>query len=336
MFYDYARKVRSIHCVYLRSSIYVLIWKESSVCNPTTLLVLALRLTLTFVLSVSAMMSLLEQILGRIQKCGRAHIATEKAAFAHWLLDALLDGSDVFMPLLQQGVICSEKANSTAQNITADDGILYIKKQMTIIPHTIEFLVGHLMGRITVTLVSRVLDQPQEDFSWYEETVKLVSNYILTVIINTIIVTMRFLPSEMTWFGYIGWLSFSAFFFYAGQRFIIVPFLLAARGYELEYQKAQMISITFCYDWQMTIIMACLAPLMILTGAFMARLLTTSAALQSRNYAAAGPVAEQAISSIRTVTDFNGQEEECRRLVMFLTDFYLDSGPFPICIRASY
>uniref|UniRef100_A0A915EG18 Uncharacterized protein n=1 Tax=Ditylenchus dipsaci TaxID=166011 RepID=A0A915EG18_9BILA len=110
-----------------------------------------------------------------------------------------------------KGVMCSEKANSTAQNITADDGILYIKKQMTIIPHTTEFL-------------------PQEDFSWYEETVKLVSNYILTVIINTIIVTMRFLPSEMTWFGYIGWLSFSAFFFYAGQRFIIVPFLLAARG----------------------------------------------------------------------------------------------------------
>uniref|UniRef100_A0A915CPJ0 DUF7087 domain-containing protein n=1 Tax=Ditylenchus dipsaci TaxID=166011 RepID=A0A915CPJ0_9BILA len=57
--------LRSIHCVYLRSSIYVLIWKESSVCNPTTLLVLALRLTLAFVLSVSAMMSLLEQILNR-------------------------------------------------------------------------------------------------------------------------------------------------------------------------------------------------------------------------------------------------------------------------------
>uniref|UniRef100_A0A915DLZ3 Uncharacterized protein n=1 Tax=Ditylenchus dipsaci TaxID=166011 RepID=A0A915DLZ3_9BILA len=72
-------------------------------------------------------------------------------------------------------------------------------------------------------------------------------------------------------------------------------------------------SIAFYYDWQMTIIMACLAPLMILTGAFMARLLATSAALESRNYAAAGAVAEQAISSIRTVTAFNGQEEECMR-----------------------
>uniref|UniRef100_A0A915DPK3 Uncharacterized protein n=1 Tax=Ditylenchus dipsaci TaxID=166011 RepID=A0A915DPK3_9BILA len=54
-----------LNSIICKGRIYVLIWKESSVCNPTTLLVLALRLTLAFVLSVSAMMSLLEQILGR-------------------------------------------------------------------------------------------------------------------------------------------------------------------------------------------------------------------------------------------------------------------------------
>ncbi|KAI1723768.1 ABC transporter transmembrane region domain-containing protein [Ditylenchus destructor] len=78
--------------------------------------------------------------------------------------------------------------------------------------------------------------------------------------------------------------------------------------------------IAFYYDWKMTLIMASLSPLMIITGAFMARLLGASVRAESLNYAAAGAIAEQALSSIRTVVAFNGQEHECSRYDKALND----------------
>ena len=42
--------------------------------------------------------------------------------------------------------------------------------------------------------------------------------------------------------------------------------------------------------------------------------MTKTAASESTSYAKAGSIAEEVISSIRTVVAFNGQKKECKRL----------------------
>uniref|UniRef100_A0A914ZBL4 ABC transmembrane type-1 domain-containing protein n=1 Tax=Panagrolaimus superbus TaxID=310955 RepID=A0A914ZBL4_9BILA len=71
--------------------------------------------------------------------------------------------------------------------------------------------------------------------------------------------------------------------------------------------------IAFSYDWKLTLIMMSLSPLLVCCGLFMAKLMASSAAKEAKQYAAAGAIAEQALTSIRTVVAFNGEKHECDR-----------------------
>ncbi|CAD5226900.1 unnamed protein product [Bursaphelenchus xylophilus] len=71
--------------------------------------------------------------------------------------------------------------------------------------------------------------------------------------------------------------------------------------------------VAFTYDWYLTSIMMSLAPLMMGSGAFIAILMARSSANEAEKYAKAGNIAEEALSSVRTVYAFNGQMTECSR-----------------------
>uniref|UniRef100_A0AC34QSI0 p-glycoprotein n=2 Tax=Panagrolaimus sp. JU765 TaxID=591449 RepID=A0AC34QSI0_9BILA len=71
--------------------------------------------------------------------------------------------------------------------------------------------------------------------------------------------------------------------------------------------------IAFTYDWKLTLIMLSVSPFLIIAGAFMARMMASSAAKEAQLYSKAGSIAEQALTSIRTVVAFNGQVYECDR-----------------------
>uniref|UniRef100_A0AC35GMP4 Uncharacterized protein n=1 Tax=Panagrolaimus sp. PS1159 TaxID=55785 RepID=A0AC35GMP4_9BILA len=68
--------------------------------------------------------------------------------------------------------------------------------------------------------------------------------------------------------------------------------------------------IAFTYDWKLTLIMMSLAPFMVISGLFMAKFMESAAENEAKDYAQAGSVAEQALTSIRTVVAFNGQKHE--------------------------
>ncbi|VDK42595.1 unnamed protein product [Anisakis simplex] len=71
--------------------------------------------------------------------------------------------------------------------------------------------------------------------------------------------------------------------------------------------------VAFVYDWRLTLIMMSLSPFMVICGAFLAKLMASATAKESENYAVAGGIAEEVITSIRTVDAFNGQQLECDR-----------------------
>ncbi|CAB3398371.1 unnamed protein product [Caenorhabditis bovis] len=71
--------------------------------------------------------------------------------------------------------------------------------------------------------------------------------------------------------------------------------------------------IAFTYDWLLTLIMMSLSPFMMLCGAFVAKLLATASTIEAIKYAIAGGMAEEVLTSVRTVIAFNGQEHECRK-----------------------
>ncbi|VDM51137.1 unnamed protein product [Toxocara canis] len=71
--------------------------------------------------------------------------------------------------------------------------------------------------------------------------------------------------------------------------------------------------VAFAYDWRLTLIMMSLSPFMIIAGAFMAKLMASATAKEAENYATAGGIAEEVLSSIRTVVAFNGQQFESDR-----------------------
>ncbi|CAL2047788.1 unnamed protein product [Caenorhabditis brenneri] len=72
-------------------------------------------------------------------------------------------------------------------------------------------------------------------------------------------------------------------------------------------------AVAFTYDWLLTLIMMSLSPFMMICGLFLAKLLATAATKEAKQYAVAGGIAEEVLTSIRTVIAFNGQEYECKR-----------------------
>uniref|UniRef100_A0A0N5AI25 ABC-type xenobiotic transporter n=1 Tax=Syphacia muris TaxID=451379 RepID=A0A0N5AI25_9BILA len=71
--------------------------------------------------------------------------------------------------------------------------------------------------------------------------------------------------------------------------------------------------VAFTYDWKLTLIMMSLSPFMIICGAFLAKLMASATSSEVANYAEAGAIAEEVLTSVRTVVSFNAQETECKR-----------------------
>ncbi|CEF61347.1 LP14331p [Strongyloides ratti] len=82
--------------------------------------------------------------------------------------------------------------------------------------------------------------------------------------------------------------------------------------------------IAFTYDWRLTLIMMALSPFMVICGFFLAKLMATAAKREAEKYAIAGTIAEESLSSIRTVTAFNGQQRECKRYELALLNAMKD------------
>ncbi|KAJ1366072.1 Ubiquitin carboxyl-terminal hydrolase isozyme L1 [Parelaphostrongylus tenuis] len=80
------------------------------------------------------------------------------------------------------------------------------------------------------------------------------------------------------------------------------------------------LTVALTHEWKLTLIMLSLAPLMITCGAFIAKLMASAAIREAKKYAVAGGIAEEVLTSIRTVIAFNGQPYECERYDKALAD----------------
>nr|XP_042899922.1 uncharacterized protein LOC107456703 [Parasteatoda tepidariorum] len=78
--------------------------------------------------------------------------------------------------------------------------------------------------------------------------------------------------------------------------------------------------VGFIKGWQLTLVIMSLTPLLALSSAFLGKLVASSSAREQQKYAVAGGIAEEVLSSIRTVTSFNGQEREVKRYHAALLD----------------
>ncbi|CAG8466270.1 4849_t:CDS:10 [Dentiscutata heterogama] len=81
--------------------------------------------------------------------------------------------------------------------------------------------------------------------------------------------------------------------------------------------------IGFIKGWKLTLVLCAVFPLMAIAGAFMARALSRGTSEGQDAYAAAGGVAEQVFSGIRTVTAFGGQKHEIERYTAQLERAYI-------------
>ncbi|KAK9695034.1 hypothetical protein K7432_013175 [Basidiobolus ranarum] len=80
--------------------------------------------------------------------------------------------------------------------------------------------------------------------------------------------------------------------------------------------------IAFLAGWKMTLVLLTAVPVMGFCGALMAKYTMASSSAGQDSYAKAGGLAEQAISSIRTVVAFNGQGREVKRFEDVLATAY--------------
>ncbi|KAK3105070.1 hypothetical protein FSP39_016614 [Pinctada imbricata] len=83
----------------------------------------------------------------------------------------------------------------------------------------------------------------------------------------------------------------------------------------LQY-TAQFISgfaIGFWKGWKMTLVMMSLSPLLAICAGFFSKLIRSFTTREQEQYAAAGSVAEEVLSCVRTVISFNGQNQELKR-----------------------
>ncbi|GMR48617.1 hypothetical protein PMAYCL1PPCAC_18812, partial [Pristionchus mayeri] len=71
--------------------------------------------------------------------------------------------------------------------------------------------------------------------------------------------------------------------------------------------------IAFTHDWRLTLIMLAIVPVQVACGFTIAWIVSTFMHAEALKYGKAGSVAEEVISSIRTVVAFNGLERECKR-----------------------
>ncbi|CAO3565927.1 unnamed protein product [Mortierella alpina] len=80
--------------------------------------------------------------------------------------------------------------------------------------------------------------------------------------------------------------------------------------------------IGFVKGWKLSLVLMAAVPLIGVTAAFMAKYTVESASEGQGSYSKAGAVAEQAISSIRTVVAFGGQKRETAAYIRWLDEAY--------------
>ena len=69
----------------------------------------------------------------------------------------------------------------------------------------------------------------------------------------------------------------------------------------------------FVYGWDLTLVILSMMPLMVIFGGMAAKVQTSMAEKEMEAYGQAGAIAEEALSAVRTVVAFGGQEKEIER-----------------------
>ena len=72
-------------------------------------------------------------------------------------------------------------------------------------------------------------------------------------------------------------------------------------------------AIGFAEDWRLTLFLLAFTPLLAISGAVFGKLTAAFTSQEQKQYAGAGAVAEEVLSSIRTVIAFGGEEESAKR-----------------------
>ncbi|KAL9972823.1 hypothetical protein ACROYT_G019202 [Oculina patagonica] len=76
----------------------------------------------------------------------------------------------------------------------------------------------------------------------------------------------------------------------------------------------------FVYGWKLTLVIIAISPLIAIAGGIMGKLLTSMTTKELDAYAKAGSIAEEVLSSIRTVAAFGGEKKEIVRYTSHLGD----------------
>ncbi|XP_078355076.1 ATP-dependent translocase ABCB1-like, partial [Oculina patagonica] len=103
----------------------------------------------------------------------------------------------------------------------------------------------------------------------------------------------------------------------------------------------------FVYGWKLTLVMISVSPLMVIAGGLIAKIMTSMTTRGLDAYAKAGSIAEEVLSSIKTVAAFGGEKKEIARYSSHLAearDFGvkkgfmtgLGMGFFQVIIYSSY
>ena len=71
--------------------------------------------------------------------------------------------------------------------------------------------------------------------------------------------------------------------------------------------------VSYTQEWRLALLLTAFAPLMIIAGAAIAKATAAFTSKEQKEYASAGAVAEEVLSSIRTVFAFGGEKNETDR-----------------------
>ncbi|PFX21918.1 Multidrug resistance protein 1 [Stylophora pistillata] len=76
----------------------------------------------------------------------------------------------------------------------------------------------------------------------------------------------------------------------------------------------------FAYGWKLTLVIIAVSPLLVIAGALIGKVMTAMTTKGLNSYAKAGSVAEEVLSSIRTVVAFGGEKKEIERYSSLLKE----------------
>jgi len=78
--------------------------------------------------------------------------------------------------------------------------------------------------------------------------------------------------------------------------------------------------IGFVRDWRLTLLLLGFTPFMAIAGAVLGKLTAAFTSQEQKEYASAGAIAEEVLSSFRTVATFGGERREIERYNLKLKD----------------